>query len=230
MNLIAIDSAAPVLSVAVAVEESTWNFEADAGLKASELIMDIADMLMQKAGIKPGDLDGVLCMAGPGSFTGLRIGFSAAKGLALSLNIPFMPISSLECIAMVYSVWPGLVIPAIDARTNAFFCALFRGGNRLCRDMDAVPAQITAAIEKEKNSDEKILLAGPDAEKLYDTFVSNGYFSGLNDLAWAPRRGYAVSLIDIAKKKKFPCEGINEWLYKGPDYIRKSDAELNLQK
>jgi len=228
MNLLAIDSAASVLSVALASGEHTWNFEAAAGLRHSELIMDIVDILTKKAGIKPDDLDGVLCMGGPGSFTGLRIGFSVAKGLALSLNIPFVPIPSMDCIAAVYSCWPGLVVPVIDARTNAFFCALFYGGKRLCQDMDADPGQIAAAINSEKTGSEKVLLAGPDAEKLYNKLMDNGNFAGILDIA--PRRGYALSLLDIAKNKEIFDNDNTVWHIKGPEYVRKSDAEINLHK
>jgi len=230
MNFLAIDSAASILSVALASGENTWNFEADAGLRHSELIMDIADTLMKKAAIKPGDLNGVLCMGGPGSFTGLRIGFSIAKGLALSLNIPFVPIPSLECVGMVYSAWPGLVVPVFDARTNAFFCAQFYKGKRLCPDMDAAPAQIIEAIKNEKSIADKILLAGPDAEKLYNSMVSNENLTGLPGFELVPRRGFAISLIGIAKKMDLFNYDNTEWLYKGPEYIRKSDAELKFQK
>ena len=101
MNLLAIDTATEQFSVALAAGTDTaapasWLFEADAGLRHSELVMDIVDMLMDKAALKPPDLSGVVCMGGPGSFTGLRIGFAIAKGLALSLSIPFAAIPTLD--------------------------------------------------------------------------------------------------------------------------------------
>ena len=227
MNILAIDSATSILSIALSCAEERWCFEADAGLRHSELLMDGVDMLVKKADIKPNDIDGVLCMGGPGSFTGLRIGFSAAKGLALSLGIPFAPIPTLDCIAMPYSVWPGLVLPVIDARKNAFFCALFNGQTRLCPDIDADSGQI-ARIINEKNTDNlNILLTGHDAEKLYEMLLQESFPAGFLQLAPQGRRGYAATLLDIAKKSKVFDENNHPWLFKGPEYIRKSDAELN---
>ena len=231
MNFLAIDSATSILSIALASGEERWSFEADAGLRHSEFIMDGIDMLVKKAGIKPDNLDGIFCMGGPGSFTGLRIGFSAAKGLALSLNIPFVPIPTLDCIAMPYSIWPGLVLPVIDARKNAFFCALFCGQQRLCQDIDAGPGQIAQIISEKNTNNSNILLTGPDAEKLYNILREDDFKPGLETapltLAPQPRRGYAAALLDIAQKNMLLDKDNNHWLFTGPQYIRKSDAELN---
>ena len=142
MNLLAVDTAASTLSVALAAGEDTWLFEAAAGLRHSELLIDSIDMLTRKAGLKPEDLNGVACMGGPGSFTGLRIGFSLAKGLALSLGIPFAAIPTLDCMALPFSAWPGMVVPVIDAKNNSFFCALYRGNERISPYMDAEAAEI----------------------------------------------------------------------------------------
>ena len=168
MHLLAIDTAGPVLSVALAAGSDTWSFEADAGLRHSELIMDCIDLLMKKAGLEPADLSAVICMGGPGSFTGLRIGFSIAKGLALSLSIPFASIPTLDCMARPFVMWPGLVVPVMDAKKNAFFCALYRDGERLGPPMDAEPAQIVQAIGAALPPEPcAVLLTGPDAEALY---------------------------------------------------------------
>ncbi len=145
MNLLAIDTATDTLSVAIGTAgtngaaSSTWLFEADAGLRHSELAMDSIDQLMRKAALQPSDLSGVVCMGGPGSFTGLRIGFSIAKGLALALGIPFAPIPTLDCMARPFSALPELIVPVIDAKQKAFFCAIYHGGKCLCPGMDAAP-------------------------------------------------------------------------------------------
>ena len=236
MNLLAIDTAVSVLSIALGTEQGDWYFEADAGLRHSELVMDGVDLLTRKAGLGPADLSGVACMGGPGSFTGLRIGFSLAKGLALSLGIPFVPVPTLDCMALPFAAWPGLVIPAIDAKKNAFFCALFRDGSRLGPPMDAEPAEIVRAARAALGPDQPPgcppLLTGPGAEQLYQRLVQECPEEPRWSLSGF-RGGYGRALLELFRKniakstKKFN-NNERDW-FSGPEYIRKSDAELRLR-
>jgi len=230
VNLLAIDSAASLLSVAVAAAGQTWYSQAEAGTKHSELVMDSVDALMKKAGIAPRDLEGILCMGGPGSFTGLRIGFSIAKGLSLSLGIPFAAIPTLDCAAMPCSGWPGPVLPVIAARKNAFFYALYQSGKRLGPDMDAESGEIAEVIAGLPDA-QKVLLAGPDADKLHAILLDRdaGIPAGKFELASAPEHGYAGVLLEIAEKTNIFDTDTAAWLFAGPEYIRKSDAEMNLK-
>jgi len=228
-NILAIDTAASVFSVALGTATGQWYFEANAGTRHSELLMEITDFLFKKAGLKPTDLSLVVCMNGPGSFTGLRIGFSCAKGLALALGIPFAAISSLECMAYPYSMWPGLVMPVIDAKKNAWFCALFSGATRITEDMDADLETICAAIaaaEKPAEKPLRLLLAGPDAAEL-QIVLKNSPLCENTVFFTAPscRTGSARELLAIAKSRKI-VNNISSNFDLGPDYIRKSDAEI----
>jgi len=219
MNLLAIDTATEQFSVALAADNNTWLFEADAGLRHSELVMDIIDMLMGKAALKPGDLSGVVCMGGPGSFTGLRIGFAIAKGLSLSLGIPFSAIPTLDCLAWPFSAWPGVVVPALDAKQGAFFCALYQGGKKLCPDMDAAPDEIARAMNAAPGP---ILLTGPGAPLLYEkVYTPDIDIKADTKLRW----GNAQTLLQIARETNCITQ-CNTDPSCGPVYIRKSDAEL----
>jgi tRNA threonylcarbamoyladenosine biosynthesis protein TsaB len=223
LNILAIDTAAEKLSVALSSNDDTWLFEADAGLRHSELVMDGVDTLMRKAALKPDDLSGIVCMGGPGSFTGLRIGFSLAKGLALSLGIPFAAIPTLECMARPFAAWPGTVVPVLDAKKESFFCALYQGGKRLGPVMDCNPAEIARAITQAAS---QTLLAGPAAQALDEKLTALGV-TGINhekSLRW----GNAETLLLIAREKGaiFSAAGYSG----GPAYIRKSDAEIELEK
>jgi len=225
MNLLAIDTAAQKFSVALGCafaaggDVHTFVFEADAGMRHSELIMDSIDMLLEKAALKPEDLSGVVCMGGPGSFTGLRIGFSLAKGLALALNIPFAAIPTLDCLSYPFSAWPGMVVPALDAKKNAFFCALYRGGKRLCPDMDAGPSEIARMIADAQET-EQILLVGPGASMLHEKLTANGDTAQLDiksgkGLRW----GNAETLLTIAQETRV-IEQCNTDHSGGPEYRR----------
>ena len=227
MNLLAIDTATEQFSAALAANENTWLFEADAGLRHSELVMDVIDMLLGKAALKPQDLSGVVCMEGPGSFTGLRIGFAIAKGLSLSLGIPFAAIPTLDCLAWPFSAWPGIVVPALDAKKGSFFCALYRGGKRLTPGMDVSPEEIASAVSAALAgipSPGQILLTGPGAPLLYEKLYTPETKLEINPgkgLRW----GSAQTLLEIARETNCITQ-CNTDPSCGPVYIRKSDAEV----
>src|SRR5712692_1875043 len=85
-----------------------------------------ADELLRKAGLEPADLDLLVVGVGPGSFTGLRIGLAAARGLALALDLPVAGVSTLDALA---AGAPGAV-PVIDARRREVFALV--GGEARC--------------------------------------------------------------------------------------------------
>jgi len=225
MNLLAIDSSTAVLSVAVARGEEILYTETEAGMKHSELVMDYIDSQMKKAGLKPKDLDGILCMGGPGSFTGLRIGFSIAKGLALSLCIPFAPVPTLDCMALpCYN--SDLVLAAMEARKNAYYYTLYRKGQRLKPDEDAGIVQIVSEIERYRETDaQKITITGAGAASLFNSLSPE---LKENIIPVFENRGYAREIIAIARKEKILDNDCTAYLYSGPEYIRKTDAEINL--
>ena len=234
MNLLAIDTATEKFSAAVSAGTETWAFHAYAGLRHSELLMDVIDMLMKKANLKPTDLNGILCMGGPGSFTGLRIGFSAAKGIALPLEIPFVPIPTLDCMARPFFSLPEIIVPVIDAKQGAFFYVIYHRGKRLCDDMDAKPSDIALALNDTllqhgvSDVSSRVLLTGPGAQLLYEkllleeSFNYNCIING-KGLVW----GDAQTLLLIAREDNV-FTGKSNFFSSGPEYLRKSDAEIKV--
>jgi tRNA threonylcarbamoyladenosine biosynthesis protein TsaB len=228
MNILALDTAADVLSVALGVEEDVWYFEAEAGLRHGELLMDAVDRLLDSAGIGAADLDLAACMKGPGSFTGLRIAFATAKGIALSLGIPMVSVPTLDCMAqgMAQASWPGLVLPAMDAKKGRFYAALYRDGRRLGDYLDAAPEELAAVLAAERRGTEPVMLAGPAGALVRETLrLSNkqGFFVDPEG-----KRGKARELLDIIKKTGTLNTG--EEVFSGLLYLRKSDAELTSYK
>ena len=222
MNILAIDSSDQVLSVALSAESGVWYTEIDAGTRHSELLMDNIDWLLKNAEIRPPDLNMAACMKGPGSFTGLRIAFSAAKGLAMALKIPLITAPTLDCLAYPLSIWPGIVIPAIDAKKGCFFTAIYRCGEKTGDDMDASPLTIMAEISKSRLSpEEPVILTGPGAQLLFSVLSKNN----ASPLSLDPdfRKGRARELIKIIKSSKLV---LTDDFNSGPVYLRKSDAEL----
>ena len=226
MNILAIDTFGDVLSLSLSSPFGTQCVSIDSGLRHSELLMDWVDRLFSSASLEPNELNLVACMKGPGSFTGLRIGFAAAKGLSLALGIPIIAIPTLDCIAYALSIWPGLVVPVQDAKKGCFFAALYRGGERLTDYMDIDPESLLFKIEAHKaNTEEKVVITGPGAPLfLSRTRISPSGTDFFMDPLYS--RGRSTELLQIAEKS-FIIDN-SEGLYSGPLYIRKSDAEINL--
>jgi len=224
LNLLAIDTACSVLSIAVSREDEIFYAETEAGLRHSELVMNMIDSQMKKASLSPSNLNGVICMGGPGSFTGLRIGYSIAKGLALSLSIPFMVIPTLDCMAFPYRN-NGLIFSAIEARKNSWFFSVYQGEKKLKQVVEAAADQINDEIIKTAEiENENIILTGSGAASLFSSLSQEA----VKHLIYNNEsRGYARELIIITKKQNLPENDNSAILYSGPEYIRKTDAELN---
>ena len=137
--------------------------EADEGYAHGEKLHQFIDWCAEGAGIKLKDLDAVSVSKGPGSYTGLRIGVSSAKGLAYGLGIKMLSINSLE-ILVQSQINQGydLIIPMIDARRMEVYTALYDGtGNQLTE----TEAKVIDETSFEELKGKKIVFVGDGAEK-----------------------------------------------------------------
>jgi len=232
VKTLAIDSSSNVLSVALETETLILHQEIDKINSHSELLMECADDLCKSSGIKPSDLDLVACMKGPGSFTGLRIGFSAAKGIALALGIPLIAFPTLDCLAHPFSTRPGLVLPVLDAKKGCFFAAFYRKGERITDFFDESPFELLKTASKIMISpDEQVLLTGSGASLFQSSFEETylrdfSFIKNINlDSEFAC--GRARELLKMIKNDNFSIVNDIEGV---PVYLRKSDAELNCKK
>jgi tRNA threonylcarbamoyladenosine biosynthesis protein TsaB len=221
MNTIGFDTATDTFALGLSFGEQTYYLEIDGGPRHSQLIMDGARTLLSMASMQTADLQAAACMEGPGSFTGLRIGFAAAKGISLALGIPLIPVPTLDCMAASFSFWPGIVLPLMDAKKNAFFTALYRRGERLGPYGDSTAEEIIGSLVSfmADKPDLPLLLTGPAAPRMFSE-VSAPFPRAEIDPACG--RGHARELLNLAAKKD-----IVDYADSGPLYLRKSDAELN---
>ena len=127
MKLLAIDSSSLTCSVALS-EDGILRalFSIQYKTTHSQILMPMLSDIRDKLSLDMDTLDAVAVSAGPGSFTGLRIGAATAKGLCLALGIPLVPVPTLE--AMAYRLWgvKGLIVPIMDARRNQVYSAVYR--------------------------------------------------------------------------------------------------------
>ncbi len=133
MNILAIESSGLVASAAV-VEDGLLKteFTINNRLTHSETLLPMIKSMYDISGLDMNKTDAIAVSAGPGSFTGLRIGAATAKGLALALNIPVISVSSLKAMACGVSGLSGSVIcPIMDARREQVYSAAYRAGAEL---------------------------------------------------------------------------------------------------
>lgn len=131
MRILAFETSAKAGSVAllqdgVLLAESYQN----TGLTHSQTLLSMAESLLNSCGVTPKEVDAVAVAAGPGSFTGVRIGVAAAKGVAWAGELPCYGVSTLEAMARQLGVYEGHVLPVMDARRNQVYNAVFeaKGG------------------------------------------------------------------------------------------------------
>lgn len=169
--ILAVDTSAKPVSCALAEDGRVLaTFYANTGLTHSQTLMPMIENLLNVAEKSVGDLDAVAVNAGPGSFTGVRIGVSAVKGLAFTGCLPCVAVSTLESMAENTAAVPGTVICCLmDARCQQVYGALFEKSEdgsirRLSEDEALTVAQMgeqVAALGK------PVILVGDGSEMCY---------------------------------------------------------------
>ena len=176
MKILALETSAKAVSVAVAEDgKILCSRFANDGQTHSVTMMPMLDEMLHVSGMTLDDMEAIAVSHGPGSFTGLRIGVSAAKGLAWAKGLPCCGVSTLEAMAENGRHFEGLVIGAMDARRDQIYNALFlcRGGKmeRLTPDRAIGLNELLAEI---KNRPEAKLVVGDGAELCYNYLTENG--------------------------------------------------------
>ena len=148
MTLLAIDTSANLCAVCVWKGDAALaSITQDIGTGHAELLMGMIEDGLHQAGKTYADLSRIGVVIGPGSFTGVRVGVSTARGLALALTIPAVGVTTLEGLAREAQVFhPGRrVLAVIDARREQLYSALYDTDGRLIAEPAVLDAEATAA-------------------------------------------------------------------------------------
>ena len=192
------------------------------GPRVSGSYLSAVEALLAAAGAAAGDVSAVAVSAGPGAFTGLRVGMSAAKGFCFGWGVPIVPVPTLLALAHRFPGEGRIVCPVQDARRGEVYAALFRwnGGelDRLSPDMAISPALLPARI--------------PDGDVL---FCGDGVFSfgawfreSLGERATLVTGDEGLpraSAVGIVGERIFRDGGAGDPRTAVPFYLRSSDAE-----
>ncbi|MDD2373015.1 MAG: tRNA (adenosine(37)-N6)-threonylcarbamoyltransferase complex dimerization subunit type 1 TsaB [Syntrophomonadaceae bacterium] len=233
MLILAIDSATPVAGVALLNEEKLIKEEFSNYKKThSETLMVMVDRVLRECQCTIGQVDAFAVTIGPGSFTGLRIGLAAVKGLSMATGKPVTGVSTLDTLA--YNLWgsDALVCPLLDARKQEVYCGFYDVTDAvpyaLSENLACSPAEFTAKardMAREKKKDCIILLG--DGYYPYADFFQQQLGNSLQippPHLMLPRAA-ALGSLGLKKAHKGEFEDIFKLR---PVYIRLSEAEYRL--
>ena len=171
INFLCVDSSGTTLAVAVMKgDEVLSSFNENTGLTHSCTLMPKIIEMIEKSGLTLSDIDYYVCTNGPGSFTGLRIGGAAMKGLCHAKGKKMVAVSTLESLMYNIKSFDGLVCPIIDARRKEVFAALFKDKKRVLDDCGISLDELFKIIE-EKN--ENVIFVGDGAVNYKDYIKEN---------------------------------------------------------
>lgn len=167
MKLLAIDTSTETASAALLVGKELFCEEQKNQKTHAQFILPMIDSLMSQAGLQINQLDAIVFGRGPGSFTGLRIACSIAKGLAFAHDIPLMPVSSL--LAIVWSIRKQYnqdlpVLAILDARMHEIYWAYFPENKWTAEEYVTSVSQVNIP-------EQTVILAGSGIDIYWDDFT-----------------------------------------------------------
>ena len=199
MKILALESSAKAASCAVLSDgellASAWQAT---GLTHSRTLLPMVEDMLNNSELSVQEIDAVAVAAGPGSFTGLRIGIAAVKGLAWAAEKPCIPVSTLEAMAWPLAHLEGNIVCAMDARRQQIYNAVFLAeGGELTRLREDRAVSLEEAAADVGEMDGPMTIVGDGAGLCFDFLTARGLFPGTEHLlpsgpgpsAAAERRG-----------------------------------------
>lgn len=229
MKILAIDTSATAASVAIAEDnELVGEFFINTKITHSQTLIPMIDELCKNIGVSVNEIDAVAVNAGPGSFTGVRIGVAAAKGIAFPDDKICISVSTLESMAYNFISNDCIICAVMDARCAQVYNAIFRCKDskleRLCNDR---ALSISDLSEELKKYDEKIILVGDGAKICYEAFKDS-----INKIFIAPsnnrfQRASSTAMAALKYIEQNDTMSCSELM---PIYLRLPQAQRELNK
>lgn len=230
MRVLALDTSSIVASAAV-IDEQKLSAEMIFNYKKqhSTILMPMIDRLLKSLELDISDVDGVACAAGPGSFTGLRIGAATAKGLCHGAGKTLIAVPTLDALANNIPLCAGLVCPIMDALRDNVYTALYRWDRGIMdRKSDYMAVPVDELIQKLSGIGECVTFVGDGVpvqrERLAGELGERARFAPVHLMT-----ARASSLGEIALQRL--REGrTDDFMTFAPFYLRKSQAEREYEK
>lgn len=227
--ILCLETATPSCSVALVNNGEVLACEEDPkGQNHSEKITLFIDSVMKKAGISYSDLDAVAVSMGPGSYTGLRIGVSTAKGLCYAVSKPLIAVETLHAMAHGGSaVIPSevekspannssrnqsLLVPAIDARRMEVYAAIFDENINKIKDTEAVIIDENSFADLKK--DHHLYLFGDGADKCAELFANDDKITVIKEFYCSAK------YMNVIAQRKLETKDFVDVAYFEPFYLK----------
>ena len=225
MRLLAVDTSTVSCSVALIhgtrlLCEMTYGM----GKTHSRHLMSMIDCVFDRCESKPGDIDGIAVTRGPGTFTGLRIGLSTVKGLALALELPVVGVSSLAALAYPMRYTNRSIVAMIDARRGEVYHECFDVKQLTIDPSMARDPKVAAPEEVAAMLPEDALLIGSGALLYRDMFQKKCPSVEFGEPMQHVIRAASVGFLSMARFRRKSFDSVCALT---PEYIRKSDAQIH---
>lgn len=230
MRILGIDSSSLVASVAIVTDDiMTAEYTINYKKTHSQTLLPMIDTISKMIELDLSTIDAIAVAAGPGSFTGLRIGSATAKGLGLALDKPLISVPTLE--AMAYNLYgtEGLICPIMDAKRNQVYTGIYEYFENELREIKKQTAiNIQELIDDLNKIGRKVTFVG-DGIPVYKEMIENTLKI---PFAFAPahlnrQRGGAIASLGAIYLKKGLIDTAADHK---PDYLRVSQAERELKE
>lgn len=220
MKILALESSAKAASVALCEDkELVLQYFQNSGHTHSRTLLKMTEDLLLNIGIKTSALDLIAVASGPGSFTGIRIGVSAAIGLAWGASLPVSGVSTLEAMAYHMEDPAHIICPVMDARRSQVYNALFQNHDgsvvRLSPDRAIAVSDLIAEAE---SVGKPYMLLGDGAQMCYQAFLEKHIPCRLAPPLLRQQSAWGVACAALSAPKVSPTE-------LKPNYLRVSQAE-----
>ena len=225
MIILAFDGTAKCASCAVLRDGTCLGeYNIDNGLTQSELLLPMAESLMKSLKLNFSDVDLYATSVGPGSFTGVRIGAALVKGLAFGRNVPCAEVSTLEALAENARGLRGIIVPAMDARRNQVYTAIFRSNGesmeRLTEDMALAISDLGKMLKQYEN--ENIYITGDGYEVARRNLTAMGINIEVTPIGMRNESAASVARVGLRQYNEGKTVSDKEL---APTYLRLPQAE-----
>lgn len=235
MRILSMDSSSTPASVAVLEEEKILaEFFINTKMTHSQTLMPMVKNVMDMAGTTMDDIDLVAVTKGPGSFTGVRIGVSCAKGIAFPCDIPCAGISALEALAYNLNDWQSdaVVFSCMDARCGQVYNGIFKiSDGKIIRLVEDRTIKIEELFEEVGNYEGEIYLIGDGAEFCYQSFKDVGVKIVPENIRY--QRASSVAMVGMNQEKNgltINADALQPMYLQLPQAQRELNAKNKLKK
>lgn len=228
MKILAIEASGPVASAALTDDnilraEFTLNYK----MTHSQTIMPLINEIKEYLELDLDTIDYIACSAGPGSFTGLRIGAATAKGIAMGIKKPIVPVSALKALAYNVYMTNALICPIVDARRRQVYTALYKWEDGILKTLkDDCIEIIDDVVEELLNYDLPIIFVG-DGVFIYEQMLRKYENFNISPAHCNMHRAASVAVLGAELVKEGKAIDGSQFT---PVYLRKSQAERELEE